>query len=174
MDTHKFAQIQGGGPVRRIALQNTLAHGLAEVWEVLTEVKHVQHWWPDWQPGGVIEPREGGRICLGEGAWIHGTIKVWRPPHILEFTWQEHLGHAPDWLETHTNSILRIDLVAQSASTTLLNLVQFAPADSAVGGAAGWHHFAGERLTAYLRDGRVRDDPGRFEQLRQLYAADSD
>ena len=39
----------------------------------------------------------------------------------------------------------------------------------AVGGAAGWHHFAGERLTAYLRDGRVQDDPGRFERLRQLY-----
>ena len=141
------------------------------VWDAITDVAKVRHWWPDWRPGGVIEHFEGGRIVLGDGSWIDGTIKVWSPPHILEFSWHERLADPADvdWFEGKTKSLLRMDLVGTSPSTTLLNLVQFSPADCAVGGTAGWHHFAGERLRSFLADGRVGEDPDRFSELKLLY-----
>jgi hypothetical protein len=39
-----------------------------------------------------------------------------------------------------------------------------------IGGTAGWHHFAGERLKSLLEDGEVNDTSGRFEQLVKLYS----
>lgn len=172
MDEHRYATLEGAGSLRRIALENELGAPVDTVWNAITDVELVKQWWPDWQPGGTIEKREGGRIILGDGSWIDGTIKVWSPPHILEFTWHEHLQSpdAVDWFEPKTRSLLRIDLVSTGDSTTLLNLVQFQPADSAVGGTAGWHHFAGERLKSLLEDGRVIDRPDRFAELKLLYA----
>lgn len=169
MKIHKYASIEGNGAVRRIALSNNLNAPLERVWHAITTVDQIQHWWPDWRPGGVIEPHEGGTVRLGDGSWIDGIVKVWRPPHIFEFTWHETIEGDPEWLEAITNSLLRIDLVELTDSTTLLNLIQFAAESSVVGGTAGWHHFAGERLTSFLKDGEVSDDLGRFGQLQELY-----
>jgi uncharacterized protein YndB with AHSA1/START domain len=166
---HQYASIQGNGAVRRIALANELNAPLDTVWRAITNVDQIQHWWPDWRPGGIIEQSEGGIVRLGDGSWIDGIVKVWRPPHIFEFTWHETIEGDPEWLETYTNSLLRIDLVQLAGSKTLLNLIQFAPETSVVGGTAGWHYFAGERLASFLREGEVIDDPERFSQLKQLY-----
>lgn len=170
MIEHRYAEIQGEGAVRRVALSNTLNAPLETVWQAITNVEQIQHWWPDWQPGGIIDKAEGGVVRLGDGSWIDGIVKVWRPPHIFEFTWQEQLEDEPDWFEQRTNSMLRIDLVELSNSQTLLNLIQFAPESSAVGGTAGWHHFAGERLKSLLEVGTVDDSSGRFEELVKLYS----
>lgn len=170
MIEHRYAEIQGDGAIRRIALSNTLNAPLETVWQAITEVEQIQHWWPDWRPGGVIDKVEGGVVRLGDGSWIDGLIKVWRPPHIFEFTWHEQLDDRPDWFEACTNSMLRIDLVELSGSQTLLNLIQFTPESSAVGGTAGWHQFAGERLKSLLETGKVEDTSGRFEELVKFYS----
>jgi uncharacterized protein YndB with AHSA1/START domain len=167
---HRYAEIQGDCVVRRVALSNTLNAPIETVWQAITNVEQIQHWWPDWRPGGVIDKAEGGTVRLGDGSWIDGIVKVWRPPHIFEFTWQEHPDETPDWFEARTSSLLRIDLVELSNSQTLLNLIQFAPEQSAVGGTAGWHHFAGERLKCLLETGMVEDTSGRFDVLVKLYS----
>ena len=77
----------------------------------------------------------------------------------------------PDWFEDKTKSLLRIDLVENADKQTLLRLIQFAPANNAVGGTAGWHHFAGERLKSFLETGEVVDNPDRFDELKALYSA---
>lgn len=168
---HNYANIQGDGAVRRVALSNTFNAPLETVWQAVTTVDQVKLWWPDWQPGGVIEPAEGGTIRLGDGAWIDGIVKLWRPPHIFEFTWQEQPDDTASWHDAATRSLLRMDLVELSRSSTLLHLVQFMPAASSVGGAAGWHHFVGERLKSLLETGEVTDTANRFEELVALYSA---
>ncbi len=170
MIDQKYAAIQGDGAIRRIALSNTFNASLETVWQAITNVDQIQHWWPDWRSGGVIDKAEGGVIRLGDGSWIDGIVKIWRPPHIFEFTWREHVDGNPEWFETYTSSMLRIDLVELAESQTLLNLIQFAPESSVIGGTAGWHHFAGERLKSLLEDGEVNDTSGRFEQLVKLYS----
>jgi len=173
MSEHKFALIQGDHSVRRIALQNELNANIETAWQAVTQVEQIQQWWPDWRPGGTIEPREGGRITLDDGSWINGIVKVWQPPHIFEFTWHESMDSAADWFEQDTRSLLRIDLVKTGEEKMLLNLIQFAPEGSVIGGTAGWHHFAGERLSSYIDRGMVEDDPNRFTQLKLLYSDNS-
>jgi len=173
MSEHRYALIQGCDSVRRIALQNELNAPIEEIWQAVTQVERIQKWWPDWRPGGVVEPREGGRIKLDDGSWINGVVKVWQPPHIFEFTWHESIDSGVDWFEQYTRSLLRIDLVSIGESKTLLNLVQFAPEGSVIGGTAGWHHFVGERLTGYIDRGTLEDDPKRFAQLKLLYDENS-
>lgn len=172
MTSHKFSKIQGQGEVRRISLKNELKAPILRVWDTITEVRHLKSWWPDWKPGGTIEKCEGGTIKLGDGSWIDGTIKVWRPPHIFEFVWQENIMEESQWYEKNTQNLLRIDLVEVDKNTTLLHLIQFAPKDSVIGGAAGWHHFAGERLPKYLENIELLDDEQRFYQIKLLYEGD--
>ncbi|MEM7099709.1 MAG: SRPBCC domain-containing protein [Pseudomonadota bacterium] len=168
----KFATIEGNGKVRRVSLTNTLDAPIRIVWEAITQLEHMVHWWPDWQPGGIIEPKEGGRIKLEDGSWIDGVIKTWSPPHILEFTWNNNSKQDMPWFEPATCSQLRIDLVDLSSAQTRLNLIQFLPEQSTVGGTAGWHHFAGERLSQYLNHGEISEDPGRFQAIKLLYEKD--
>lgn len=112
---------------------------------------------------------------MGDGSWIKGAVKVWAPPRLFEFSWHEGLDNpgAVDWFKDQTKSVLRIDLVETGDNQTLLNLLQFSPAQSAVGGATGWHHFAGERLSSYLDTVRCDDNPGRFDEIKKLYEYDA-
>lgn len=137
----------------------------------MTSIEEMKIWWPDWQPGGLLEPSEGGRIVLGDGSWIDGTIKVWAPPNLLEFTWKEAPEDA-DWFEPGTKSLLRVELVALAQQRTALTLIQFAPAAAIVGGTAGWHYFAGERLKCLVEGGTFDDRPERFDELVALYTSD--
>lgn len=68
--------------------------------------------------------------------------------------------------------MLRIGLVETRNDRALLNLLEFSLAQSAVGGTAGWYHFAGERLSSYLDTGHCDDDPGRFDEIKELYEVD--
>ena len=166
-----LARIAGGGPVRRIELVRDLAAPIGRVWSAITEVEALREWWPDWSPGGEIEPREGGLIRLGNGGWIDGEIRVWRPPHLFEFSWNDvQRPETVEVLEPLTRSLVRFDLVENGRDRTMLHLMQFARAEDAVGGAAGWHEFAGERLPVYLAAGSVPADPNRFAVLRGRYA----
>jgi uncharacterized protein YndB with AHSA1/START domain len=167
-----LARITGRGRVRRIELVRDLSAPIERVWCALTELDALREWWPDWRLGGVVEPREGGRIRLGNGDWIDGEIRIWRPPHLFEFSWNDvvPMDHVKN-LEPVTRSLVRFDLVENGHQRTMLHLVQFAGADVAVGGAAGWHEFAGERLPVFLASGAVPADPERFAVLHGRYAA---
>ena len=165
-----FVEILGSGGVRKLHLRREIAAGLDEVWAAITQLEFVQQWWPDWQPGGVIEGEVGGNIKLADGSWIDGEIKTFAVPHVFEFVWAEYpCGQHPDWFEPSTQSSLRIDLVATSEQSTLLNLVQFSPADMAAGGSAGWHHFAGELLVELLEQGACKTKTDSFDTLLNQY-----
>lgn len=171
MTDTKYVIITGTGAIQKNTLQREFSAPVETLWEMITKVENLRHWWLDWQPGGIIEPKEGGRIALDDGSWIDGRITQWQPPHIFAFTWHEHLGDAerPDWFEAKTKSLLHIDLVTIGDGQTLMTLNQFISAENAIGGAAGWHHFA-ENLAEYLEHGKTVLHPERFDQLVKLYS----
>ncbi len=168
MTTAQLATIEGHGAARRVQLRNEFSTSIENTWEAITQVHHVQRWWPDWRAGGRIEPRTGGRIVLDDGAWIDGTIVTWSPPQLFEFTWKDS-AEGEDWYEPDSKSLLRIELESLGTAGTGLMLTQYMPFDMAIGGAAGWHHFAGERLKHLLESGEIPADDCRFEELRDLY-----
>ncbi len=167
MSTTSLAVIEGHGDVRRLTLSVDLRAAPSAAWSALTTLDSLQIWWPDWEPGGVFDQREGGRIVIGDGTWLDGQVKVWTPPHLLEFTWRDHSSE--NWFEHKTRSLARFELLASSAQTTNLRLTQFAPADSVIGGTAGWHSFV-ERLQRLLEGEPIIDDPDRFDELVRLYS----
>lgn len=164
----KLAVIEGHGEVNRTTLRVQFRADIQAVWSAITEVEQIKLWWPDWQPGGQLEPFETGRIVLGDGSWIDGQIKIWAPPHVLSFSWRED-GMGGEWYEAQTKSLLTIQLLQINQTDTALTLTQFAPRGCVVGGTAGWHHFAGERLKSLLENRRYDDRPGRFDELVALY-----
>jgi len=171
MSEEKHVVILGSGATRRIALERRLRAPIDKVWQAITSVDALKHWWVDWQAGGEIERKEGGRIVLGDGSWINGSVKTWAPPHIFSFTWHESLDDPQNTLgfEEKTKGLLRIDLVEVDADQTVLTLIQFLPAADTVGGAAGWHDF-GEYLASYLKGEKIDYKAERFAELKALYA----
>jgi len=164
----KLAVIEGDGDVCRTMLRTCFSAGIQTAWSAITEVDQIKYWWPDWQPGGLLEPFEGGRVVLGDGGWIDGQVKIWAPPHMLSFSWRED-GSGGEWYESQTKSLLMIQLLQTSATQTSLTLTQYAPRGSVVGGTAGWHYFVGERLKSLLEKQSFDDRPERFHELVALY-----
>ena len=166
----KHVAIVGSGPTRRLYLEIEVSAQIEKVWQAISSVDMLQRWWTDWKEGGLLEPREGGRIIMGEGAWINGHVTIWNPPHILEFTWHDSLPDPSSVTGYHapTKGRLRIDLVEGKNTRTHMSLIQYLPAQDAAGGAAGWHQFA-ENLMGYFTDGKIALSEGQFEELKQLY-----
>ncbi|MEM7077198.1 MAG: SRPBCC domain-containing protein [Pseudomonadota bacterium] len=164
----KLAVIEGHGDLCRMTLRTQFSADIQAVWRVITQVDQLKIWWPDWQPGGVLEPFERGRVVLGDGRWIDGEVKVWAPPHVLAFSWREDTAGG-DWFEAHTKSLLTIQLLQINSTQIELTLFQYAPRDSIVGGIAGWHYFAGERLKSLLESEAFDDRAERFDELVALY-----
>ena len=169
MSDVRFGRIDGEGAVRRVTIERTLRAPIDRVWAACTEPAVLGGWWPDWAPGGRIDGYEGGRIVLGGGEWIDGTVSIWRPPHRFAFTWKDSPAPNDDWHEPSTASLCSFDLVELGDGSSQLALIQYMPAMSAIGGTAGWHELVGERLPEWLGSGAVTDRPARFDELRALY-----
>ena len=52
---------------------------------------------------------------------------------------------------------------------TSLTFVQYLPPGEVVAASAGWHEIVGERLTSYVENGKVPEDPNRFSELKLVY-----
>ena len=121
MTEQKLTTILGLGPVRRLQLQTAITASIEKVWSALTDADAVQHWWTT----ATIEAHEGGRVMLDDGSELNGTVKVFSPPYIFEFTWNDvpqEAGHA-EWLEHKTKSSIRFDLVEEGPEVTWVTLV---------------------------------------------------
>lgn len=171
MSEAKHVTILGHGATRRVSLERHLPAPIEKVWQAITSIEALKHWWVDWQAGGEIEQEEGGRIVLSDGSWIDGFVKVWAPPHVFSFTWHESLQDPQNTIgfDEKTKGLLRIDLIEAAQDRTVLTLVQFLPAADTVGAAAGWHYF-GENLVSCLNGEPINYDTERFEELKALYA----
>jgi len=166
MRTNELGTINGQGPFRRVEVKRLLSAPIAKVWNAISEADEVGRWWAP----GEIDPREGGRVQLGadgenceEGFPLEGTIKVFQPPHILEYTWNE--GYEP------AMGMVRFDLVEVDENTTELTLVQIVPAKDVIQAAAGWHQIV-EHLGLYVVDVNaveVLEEDDRFSELCSLY-----
>ena len=81
-----------GASQRRVELKRTIQSPIQRVWGAFTVEM------PNWA-GTIIDPREGGRVaqrdaddCVeGDASMQDGTIRVFQPPYIFEFTWNDSL-----------------------------------------------------------------------------------
>ena len=165
----RLATIAGHGPVSEMTLRCSYPNvSLATLWRAIIEPEQLKVWWPDWEVGGLFEPHPGGRVVIGDGAWLNGRITQWEPHSRLAYTWREDQPDAT-WFEANSQSAVLFLLEDLGQKHSQLTLQQPMPTDSVVGGTAGWHYFAAERLPRFLAHLPQLPEAGRFEALVELY-----
>jgi len=79
--------------------ERTLAHAPDKVWRAITESEHLAHWMPcnivgERRAGATIElpfwPAHVARYGIATPT-LHGSITVWDPPSVFEWTWETDL-----------------------------------------------------------------------------------
>jgi uncharacterized protein YndB with AHSA1/START domain len=115
-----------------------------EVWAALTEPDELRGWLAEVDS----DPRVGGRIEVrfGTESTMNGTVQVFEPPHVLEYTWNE--GKA--------DAVLRFELETAPGGTRLVLDHRRLPGKGIEGFASGWHsHLAllGDKLEGGGADG---------------------
>lgn len=160
MTNDDLARVTGGGEVRRIEISRDLRAPIERVWKALTESDQISQWWQT----GVIDPREGGRFALDMGEncepgapSLDGIIKVFRPPHIFEFTWNE------SDIET---VIVRFELLALTPERTRVTIISHADRNSLLVVSVGWHEII-DRLRTFISTGAFAPAPDE-QQLATL------
>jgi uncharacterized protein YndB with AHSA1/START domain len=103
-------------------------HPVDKVWKALIDPARLA----DWMGESTVEPRAGGRIQLmiGTPGVATGEIRVWEPPHVLEFTWDNWDSHG---------AVIRYEMQAQDGGTRLIFSHAHMPYDSSALMLPGWH-----------------------------------
>jgi uncharacterized protein YndB with AHSA1/START domain len=114
------------GQAWRLRFTRELAHPVDLVWRAVTEADHLNAWFPmrirgDWVVGGPLTFADPE----GRSPEFTGQVLACQPPSLLEFSW------GPD--------VLRLELQAHGAGTTLTLLDTFEELGKAARDAAGWH-----------------------------------
>jgi uncharacterized protein YndB with AHSA1/START domain len=101
-------------------------HPCETVWRALIEPDSLAEWFPAAIEG---ERRAGAELRFvfgaGEGPVLTGTVRVFEPPRLLEYTWD--------------SDILRWELTPTATGTTLVFTTSVGQRSVAARDAAGWH-----------------------------------
>ncbi len=103
-------------------------HPVEKVWKALVDPARLA----DWMGESTVEPRAGGRIqtMIGTPGVATGEIRVWEPPHVLEFTWDNWDSHG---------AVIRYELKAETNGTRLNFSHAQMPYTSSALMLPGWH-----------------------------------
>lgn len=145
-----LASVQRTADGWTVVFVRRLAHRPDKVWRALTESEHLEHWLPC---DIVGERREGATIELP--FWpahldkygpdllptLTGIIRVWDPPHALEWTWD--------------TDVLRFELEPTDGGTTLTFTTWLGPDDQSAANTAAGYHACLDNLVELLDTGSV-------------------
>lgn len=150
-----------------LRFQRRLRHPREKVWRALTEAEHLQHWLPcdivgERRAGAAIElpfwPAQVERYSI-EVPVLHGTISVWDPPSVFEWSWD--------------TDQLRWELDDDAGGTKLTFTTWFGDPDPAlVTGAGAGYHVCLDQLADLLDHGTVPPlEDADVSRLEATYAA---
>ncbi len=101
------------GDLIDIRFERTYPRPVETVWKALTEPARLA----DWMGKSEVEPHVGGKFLTiqDSAAPMTGTVRVWDPPKVLEFTWSNK--DAPD-------SVVRYELRPEGKTGTRMLFTQ--------------------------------------------------
>ena len=139
----------------------TLAHPIDRVWRAVTERDHLRSWMPCDLVG---ERREGAALQLPfwpevlerhgfEDPHLTGTIRVWQPPTVFEWTWD--------------TDVVRFDLAPEGHRTVLTLTTWLSGKDAGTARTAAGYHVCLDHLAQLLDTGSApsvsETDPSALE-----------
>jgi len=159
MSADQLGTIVGIGNYRRVEVTREVNAPVRQVWNAITNPAEAKLWAGPCE----IDSREGGRIrfdstdCEGTGKGLDGTIKVFMPPHVFEYTWNDRFEEG---------GLVRYDLVEVNENKTRITLVNTLNSTDYASAAAGWHEML-EKLEHSITTGEAAADIE--ERGRELY-----
>ena len=141
-------------------------------WDYLTKPELLKTWFAD----VTLEPRLGGAVeirftdgkgdCGGVGA--HGTIREFRRPHVIAFTWIRNRPQPDNPGASHDEGEVRFEL-AQKGDKVLLTLLHSRlPTHELPNYGGGWHAYL-DNLESIITGRGPTDFMAVFHQLRPRY-----
>jgi uncharacterized protein YndB with AHSA1/START domain len=137
-------------------------------WDYLTKPDLLKTWFAD----VTLEPRLGGAVTVrfvkdtcGAGAGVQGTIREFRPPHAIAFTWIRQRPQPDGSIQDSDEGEVRFELAERGEKVLLTLLHSRLPTEELTGHSAGWHAYlnnleslisGGERVDFMQVVGRVR------------------
>lgn len=139
-----------------VRFERTMSASIDRVWRALTEADELSIWLDQTS----LQPGAGGSVKIDfEDGPVHGTVTVWDPPHVLEYTWL---------IEGESTSAVRFELLTTGGATRLILAHTMLPNTMGTGYAAGWHAHL-DRLDDHLSGRQVRGWDDRFEAVLEHY-----
>jgi len=165
MTHHDLGQISSDGDVSAVRLERDLDSIPEEVWRALTEPERTREWFARTK----IDPKDGGEVEIDfsdepEGGIVRGVIRIYDPPHTLEYDWSE---------EGSNRSIVRFELEPSDSGTKLILTHRLLTEEEVPSFAAGWHSHL-ESLVLLMQGTKPSRDhfaamQARYEELRPIY-----
>jgi len=154
--TSGYGELGAGSHGRSVRFERRFDATPEEIWAVLTKPEHLRVWL---LADASLEPRAGGAVSLdwGDRGHASGTVSVFDPPHVLEYSWIESAG----------TSIVRFEVKPEPDGVRLVLYHRELPASAHAGVGAGWHAHL-EALAALLRSEDF-DFWVRFHELEPQY-----
>ena len=141
-------------------------------WDYLTKPELVRTWFAD----VTIEPRVGGDVtvrfsedtCGGHTAGVNGTVREFRPPHVIAFTWFQ-LRRQPDGsIRPSNEGEVRFELSEKGEKVLLTLLHSRLPTAELSSHSAGWHSYL-DNLESRVRGQGGIDYMATFGQVHPRY-----
>lgn len=151
-------------------------------WDYLTKPELLKTWFAD----VMLEPRLGGAVsvrfdkdtCGGCSAGVHGTIREFRPPHVIAFTWIQQRLQPDGSITDEDEGEVRFELAEKGDKVLLTLLHSRQPTETLSGHSAGWHAYLDNLEARMSGHGRIdfmavarRVGPEYDERLAQLQRA---
>jgi len=163
--TTPAGEVQVDGDTATLVFTRQLPHPPDVVWAALTDEQQFCAWFAT---TAQIEPRAGGVVDMVSGPsqmrWT-GHVLTWDPPHIFEYDW--NIAPRPE-IPHGEASVVRWELAASGAGTTLTLTHRRLTKPTALGFAPGTHAFL-DRLAAYLDQTQLPNWTVRFAAVQHLY-----
>lgn len=130
-------------------------------WDHLTKPELLKTWFAD----VTLEPRLGGSVTVrfhdhtcggGTGGGVHGTVREFRPPHVIAFTWIQQRLQLDGASTDEDEGEVRFELAEKGEKVLLTLLHSRQPTETLSGHSAGWHAYL-DSLEARI-SGRGRID----------------
>ena len=113
-------------------------------WDYLTKPELLKTWFAD----VTLEPRLGGAVTVrfvkdscGAGAGVQGTIREFRPPHAIAFSWIRQRPQPDGSIQDNDEGEVRFELAERGEKVVLTLLHRPRPTEELLGHSAGWHAY---------------------------------
>jgi uncharacterized protein YndB with AHSA1/START domain len=141
-------------------------------WDYLTKPELLKTWFAD----VTLEPRAGGAVkvrfhkdtCGGHTGGVNGTIREFRPPHVIAFTWFQ-LYLQPDGSNKESDEgEVRFELSEKGDKVLLTLLHSRLPTEELAPHSGGWHSYL-DNLESRISGGDGINYMAAFQRFHPQY-----